>query len=315
MINCFAEIPYDGLSNPAMKRKFEMALESKNLWPSYIDQINEHSNEKLEQVSGKTYCLLSSRSTRIETKTFDYILNTVGKDFESIYEVDPSNIKGLKPTDLGQTLRAMVVPDSKINPHKVLDSLRSALKNMGVELFDNIVSHCETEFISGKVKAAVCESGTRIESKRYILAHGFDCNRIKDSIKKARFLPVITNGGAALKLTVPEWVVEKGGLGKDLLELEDVIRMVDRGGACGIHIVPIGDKKSFYLGASSAVWPNKEFTPKLAAIQVLINSAINEISYDPKQNDGSDPRRTTALEMCVHQVQRIHEYWYYLLAV
>ncbi len=280
MINCFAELPYDALSDPAMTKKYEMALESNQLWPEYIDQINEFSDEKLEQVSGKTYCLLTSKSTRIEIKTFDYILNTIGRDYDSIYEVDPSEIKGLKPTDLGQTMRAMAVPDSKIDPHKALDCLRSACKNLGVELFDDMVSHCETEMMSGKVKEVVCESGDKYKAKRYILAQGFDENKIKASLRKAKYLPIITNGGAALRLTAPDWLVEKGGLGRDLLELNDVIRMVDRGGACGIHVVPAGDNRSFYLGASSATWPNKEFKPKLAAVQVLMNSAINEISYE-----------------------------------
>lgn len=279
MINCFAEIPYDAFNYPAMEQKFHFALKSRGLWDSYVDKINEYSNIKISKPKGKTFCLLNKNSTAIERKTFDYILNTVGSKFSGIKELDPDEIKPLKPTDLGQIIRAMEVPDANINPHLTLQGLKSALENMSIEIIEDTVTGCETDVFGGKIKSAKTVTGATLEAVHFIMANGFDQNNVMDSLKKAKVLPILANGGAALKLTVPDWVRRKGGLGRDLLELNDVMRMVDRGGACGVHIVPNGDG-SFYLGASSAVWPNPEMKPKLAAVQVLMNSAINEISYE-----------------------------------
>jgi glycine oxidase len=279
MINCFAEVPYDAFKYPAMEQKFQFAYKSAGLWGSYVDKINEYSNAKIKKPAGKTYCILNKNSTAIERKTFDYILNTVGAKYEGIKELDPEEIKPLKPTDLGHAIRAMQVPDPNVNPHPTLAGLRSALENLNVKIIEDTVTECETDMFGGKIKSAKLASGSSLEAVNYIMANGFDQNSVMESLKKARVLPILANGGAALRLTVPDWVRRKGGLGKDLLELTDVMRMVDRGGACGIHIVPNGDG-SFYLGASSAVWPNPEMKPKLAAVQVLMNSAINEISYE-----------------------------------
>ena len=86
MINCYAELPCNALDHDPIKQKFEYALESSKKWPQYIERINEYSEISLSQPTGKTYCLLNSNSTKMECKTFDYILNTVGKKVPEIKE-------------------------------------------------------------------------------------------------------------------------------------------------------------------------------------------------------------------------------------
>lgn len=280
MINCFAEIPYNGFEDPAMRKKIEYALEADGKWREYAKLVSKDAGRVMEEPIGETYCLLSSNSTKVEIRNFDYVLNKVSKDYDGIEEVDPYKVKGLKATDLGRTIRAMKVPDAHLDPFKTLEVLLLALKNLGVELISDKAVDTDCEFMSGKIKKVILKSGAEIQAENYIFAHGFDENKLLKSVKKAnKVLPILANGGAAIKLTCPDWVKKKGGLGRDMLEVKDVYRMVDRGGACGIHVVPRGNGE-FYIGASSAIWPNAEYTPKLAAVQVLMNSAINEISYE-----------------------------------
>jgi glycine oxidase len=61
------------------------------------------------------------------------------------------------------------------------------------------------------------------------------------------------------------------------MEMDHVVRTVDRGGACGLHVVPHGDG-AFYCGASSGVWMDPEPAPRLHALHVLIRGLAEEIN-------------------------------------
>ncbi len=59
-------------------------------------------------------------------------------------------------------------------------------------------------------------------------------------------------------------------------DIDKVVRTVDRGGACGVHLVPRGDGE-YYCGASSGVWFDPEPKARVHAIHVLLRSLVEEL--------------------------------------
>jgi hypothetical protein len=76
---------------------------------------------------------------------------------------------------------------------------------------------------------------------------------------------------------MPPWVHESGGINANLFKIDKVVRTVDRGGACGIHIVPYGNGE-FYLGASSGVWFEPESSTRAHALHSLLRGLVEEIN-------------------------------------
>ena len=69
------------------------------------------------------------------------------------------------------------------------------------------------------------------------------------------------------------------GLYKKINTDNHVYRTLNRGNACGFHVVPLNNN-GFYFGASSTVTDKEEFYPRLSSVRVLsrrwkINSIIN----------------------------------------
>lgn len=275
MINVVAEIPNDGFKYQPTLEKLNLLLNAEALWDDFCEEISAVSGEVVPPPRGRTHVILNSRSTDIEVKTYAYIQNWLQQN-QQVVEIQPHEVPGLKATDRGTPIRAMTVRDRHINPHKVLFSLQVALNRLGVKFFDDRV--VDVDVARKTVKSILLKNGFKLRANVFVFANGFDPygNGLHN---KLGVMPIFANGGCALRLRRPAWVARKGGLGRSLEGLTDVIRMVDRGGACGIHLVPQGNGE-FYLGASSAVWTNPEFIPKLAATQVLLNSALNEINYE-----------------------------------
>lgn len=278
MINVFAEIPFNGFEYDSTAQKLKILIEAEKLWDEFCEELGSYADSYVPKPMGQTHVILNSRSTPTEVNTFNYIQNWL-KLNSHVEELNPKDVPGLKATDYGFPMRAMTLRDRHVNPVAIMNALIEGHKKNGVEIISDRVKAIKKSGIGGKSKIAyvtTCQD-QKIQGAEFIFANGFD--PYNDFSSELGILPIFANGGCALHLTKPEWVKRKGGLGSTLDELNDVIRMVDRGGACGIHIVPQGDG-SFYLGASSAVWTNPEYTPKLAATQVLINSAMNEINYE-----------------------------------
>ena len=72
-------------------------------------------------------------------------------------------------------------------------------------------------------------------------------------------------------------VIRYGSMPTPLRELKCVVRTMDRGGACGFHLVPYSDDP-FYFGASSGVWTEPEPQPRAHAVSWLLHGIETEFS-------------------------------------
>ena len=57
-----------------------------------------------------------------------------------------------------------------------------------------------------------------------------------------------------------------------------VYRTMNRGNACGFHIVP-SNNNDFYFGASSTITDKEEFSPRLSSIKVLSNELERQFDH------------------------------------
>ena len=74
-----------------------------------------------------------------------------------------------------------------------------------------------------------------------------------------------------MQLQLPSWTDPPN----ELRDLDVVVRTMDRGGACGFHLVPLGSP-DFYFGASSGVWDTPESTHRAHALSFLLNGVERE---------------------------------------
>ena len=149
---------------------------------------------------------------------------------------------------------------------------------MGVEQVDSTV---EKLTVSGAERSVTLADGTVLTGKNIVLANGSFAQALIDQVPEIRNATprLLWGAGSGVDLSFPAWITrDGGGLERNILEMNEVVRTTDRGGACGVHIVPYGNGE-YYLGASSGVWFEPEHKARLHAIEVLLRAACEEINY------------------------------------
>lgn len=151
---------------------------------------------------------------------------------------------------------------------------------MGVMHFDQ--NAIELDSGSGKIfkssNTVLIEDGTKLTGKNIVLANGSYAQTLIDQVPALRkSIPTLLFGiGAGIDLIFPKWVHEYGGLGREIFDLKEVVRTTDRGGACGVHLVPYGNGQ-FYAGSSSLTSLDDDTEPKLHGVHVLLHALVYEI--------------------------------------
>jgi glycine/D-amino acid oxidase-like deaminating enzyme len=151
---------------------------------------------------------------------------------------------------------------------------------MGVKVFNQNAIKLSTASskMFSSTNSIELEDGEKIVGKNIVLANGAYAQKLIDQVPSLRkSIPTLLFGiGAGVDITFPKWVHEYGGMGREIFDLKEVIRTTDRGGACGVHLVPYGDGK-FYAGASSLSSLDDDMEPKLHGVHVLLHALIYEI--------------------------------------
>ncbi|MBI3418541.1 MAG: FAD-binding oxidoreductase [Proteobacteria bacterium] len=283
MINVWAEIGYDHFGFPALSDKVELGLRAFDMWDPLCAELSEFSEKPLKVVWG-TYVVNNARSSGLETKTLDYIVKVMqsGKIPHKDFITDP--IPWFNPQYGSQATRIVHMPDGRIDARLVLAAYDRALAAKGVVPIrsravkvDLDITQAQTQ---GKGSAKITlASGEAVEAKHVVFANGSFAQELIDQIPAIRMHTprLLWGAGAAVDLTFPEWIQKGGGLDKRIFDMDQVLRTVDRGGSCGVHMVPQGGG-AYYLGASSGVWFDPEWAPRLHGIHFLLHAAMQEIN-------------------------------------
>lgn len=279
MLNLWAELTNGQFENQALAERFNLTWQGVNAWKEFADELSDLSGQPID-VKWGTYLLRTSRSTQIEERSFAYIKKSL-KGFNIEHqELEPNDLPWLKPSQCSRSIEALRIPDGHVDSRKVIKALDVIMIRLGVHVFNQNATQLSatSDFFFRSKNHIVLEDNTKIVGDNIVLANGAYAQSLIDqnsSLKKS--MPRLLFGiGSGIDITFPKWVHEYGGLGKEIFDLKEVIRTTDRGGACGVHIVPYGDGK-FYAGASSSTSLDDDKEPKLHGVHVLLHSIVYEI--------------------------------------
>lgn len=280
MLNLWAEITHGQFENPALTKRFALAKQGFDGWKNLAAELSESSGQNIS-VKWGTYVLRTHRSTQIEDRAFGYIKQSLKHFNVEHRELAPYDLPWLKPSQCSRLIEALWVPDGFVDSRQVIKALDTVMIRQNVKIYNqhavqlSVGSH---NFFGSTPHRVVLEDGTKIEGTNIVLANGAFAQALIDqnaSLKKG--MPRLLFGiGAGIDITFPNWVHEYGGLGKEMFDLEAVVRTTDRGGACGVHIIPYGNGK-FYAGASSLISLDCDPEPKLHGVHVLLHALVYEV--------------------------------------
>jgi glycine/D-amino acid oxidase-like deaminating enzyme len=284
MINVWAEIAAGQFDNPALADRAELPIEAMGLWDALCAELSEFSEQPLKVTWG-TYLINNALGSPHEERAVDYILQIMQQRGVAHRLCKASDVAGLNPEAKAQPSRIVHLPDGRIDPRPVLAAYERFFAARSVDMFDTVVTGLSADSkaflgLGSGDRSLTLADGRKLRAKNVVLANGSFAQELIDQIPdlKRETPRLVWGAGSAMDLSMPAWVKKYGGLDRRIFDIDSVIRTVDRGGACGVHMIPFGDGE-FYLGASSGVWFEPEFKPRIHAIHVLMRSVVEEINY------------------------------------
>jgi glycine oxidase len=286
MINLWAEIVEGQFEDPALSERFDLTSQGTDLWPSFAEELSEYSESPLCVKKG-TYLIQNARGTSIEDRAIKYIKTSLLMKGIEHFSVDPSTVPWLMPSSNSRVFDITWLPDGRIDSRLVIQALDRAIERLGIEYIDDNaidLKISQTSVILGKEKKEKhyikTENETSIEADQIVFAAGAFSQKLIDKVNELKNATprILFGGGCGLNLEFPPWVHKYGGINRDVFDMDVVIRTPDRGGACGIHVVPYGDGR-YYVGASSGVWMEPDLLPKIHGVHTLVHGVLHEISH------------------------------------
>lgn len=281
MINVWAEMAAGQFDNPALADRADLTIEAMALWDKHCEGLSEFAETPLS-VKWGTYILNNALGSPHETKAVDYIIDTMRKRQVPHEVLSPGAIPWINPEQRGQTTRIVKVPDGRIDPRLVLQAYEKFFANRNVDVYDETAEGLQIGLripLRSPEKTLTLSSGAKLKTKTLVLASGSFSQALIDQVPDLRKeVPrLVWGAGSGLDISLPLWIHRYGGIDRRIFDIDAVVRTVDRGGACGLHLVPYGNGE-YYLGSSSGVWFEPESKPRVHAIHVLLRSLVEEIN-------------------------------------
>ena len=281
MINVWAEMSAGQFDNAALAERAEITVEAMQLWDKHCEALSEFSEAPLA-VKWGTYILNNATGSPHETKAVDYIIDTMRRRQVPHEVLAPGAVPWINPEQRGQTTRIVKVPDGRIDPRLVLKAYEQYFGARNVDVFNDTAEALQIGLkvpLLSPEKTLTLASGTKLKTKNIVLASGSFSQVHSDQVPDLRKqVPrLVWGAGSGLDISLPPWIHRYGGIDRRIFDIDAVVRTVDRGGACGVHLVPYGNGE-YYLGASSGVWFEPEDKPRVHAVHVLLRSLVEEIN-------------------------------------
>jgi len=287
MLNSFAELEKGTLDTEPARIKFRMNRAAAKMWPEWVESINQASGGLPLSIMEGTYVIHNSRINEMDDENFAAILDALRQHDEPFQDIDPREIRGLRPTTQGRAHRAIYIPgEGAIQPTALLAALERSFAAANVEIFDDTATHLTVR--DAGIKELRTAQERVLTAPHIVLACGAHAQGLIDQIPDvARRVPRLFYGtGIAMVLRTRGQAPER------------VIRSPNRGMACGIHVVPY-DKDVCYVGATNVISPVPELNPTMTGLFGLMEAAmeqINEGYYNAKLERWIVGHRPTALD-------------------
>jgi len=281
MINVWAEMALGQFDNPALADRADLTIKAMDLWDAHCAELSEFTEQPLS-IKWGTYIINNVLGSPHEYKAVDYIVDIMRQRGVPHEVLGPNSVPWIKPELKGQATRIVKVPDGRIDSRLVLKAYERFCAARNVDLIDDIAVKFEVGLkvpFVGAEKRITLGNGNVLKTKNIVLASGAFSQALIDQVPdlKREVPRLLWGAGSGLDVSMPAWIHKYGGLDRSVFDIDAVVRTVDRGGACGVHLVPYGNGE-FYLGASSGVWFEPEPKPRIHALHVLLRGIVEEIN-------------------------------------
>lgn len=270
MLNCWAEISPGTLEDPALDTRFRMVQSALSLWDQWAADLANETSRPIH-VRWGTIVTNAAGGYEAEDRAFDYMSSALAASGKELIDATSRARTLLRPEAHLRPMRAMLVPDGFVDSRQVMAGLVGSLEASHVmQIHGRAQVVKASKSGGGKVEM---DSGDTIRAGTIVIANGSFARelRFENCSLGSSVLPLFYGGGSALQLQLPSWTDPP----TELRDLDVVIRTMDRGGACGFHLVPLGCP-DFYFGASSGVWESPEWTHRAHALSFLLNGVERE---------------------------------------
>ena len=275
MLALWGEVEVNQFRHKDLADRFKIPERGFNLWQQFADDLAAEAGVELP-VHWGTYILNSASGTELEDRSFDYMVEALRRRQIEVEILRSHQVDFIEPRSHLRPLRIAKIPDGLVDARRVVAALDVVIDRMdGIARFDDRAVTLKTGNGSHEVGLA---DGTRIEAGRVLLANGAFAQDLVDQVPDlANSVPrLIYNAGTGVDAVFRPFLREQSMVPKPLDDLRNVVRSLDRGGACGIHIVPYGDGR-FYLGASSGSMLEPFEGSTLHGLHAILGSAEQEI--------------------------------------
>lgn len=268
MIACFAEVEYDTLNSDVGKKKFELTMQSRDLWPNRIQELNSVNKNKLK-INNGTFVINNASADNLDDYNFLAIENALKKYSEKYEFFDCNKIPGYNPDPKKRSLKTIYIPnEGSINAKETFNSYENYLKkNKNIFFINSFVKDIKIK--NNRIEKLVDEKNNSYTSSNVVVCNGAYSKILIEKIKHLndRVQKIFYGTGTALILEVD--------IKKNMLD--SVIRTPNRGMACGIHVIPL-DSKHFYVGATNRLSHIPINDPILSSIFALQKSLVEEVN-------------------------------------
>lgn len=278
MLNSFAEIDNFTFRSKFSSTMFEVSMESTLRWPSLYSEVSDfclrQGSFELPPLGMGTHVINNTASDNYEDSNFELLMASLKKfKQQHTFSSGTSNQllkNGYFPEDRFRALRSVFIKNEGFfNPKAFLEAIdRYLVSEWSVETLKENVIGLKSE---GDGIVVRFESFDK-KFDKVINCAGAWSESIKEMIELPKtWTPRLFSGvGVSLELKA------------DIDGFEHCIRTPNRGGACGIYVVPQvapeHKSNSFIVGASNMMSLHPQFEPKAAAVSHLINAAASEIN-------------------------------------
>ena len=288
MLNSIAEVDAYSLASEHSRALFEHSLLATAEWRNFLqilseanpshkfhNGISEFSMGDVETVSGGgTYVLHNTVSSDLDYNNFQAI-KSVAKEYDlDVEECQPSVISGYSPEARSRATESLRIgSEGWLNPNHVISVIETTLAER--KNYIRIDGHASRINIqSGRASSVTTREGEELGADYVVLANGVFLNDLVTRSNVREVIPHYIYSGVGCAIEVAA----------DFSDIRNCIRTPNRGGACGLYVVPYGghdgNSHHYIIGASNYVSLAPGFRPRAISVAHLLQAATEEINQE-----------------------------------
>lgn len=274
MLNAFGEITKSTLLSAAGEAKFQLCRDALDRWPTWLDELTLASGDTNlgDSHTQGTTVVHNTVSGTLDDLNFAALRAALNRFDEPYEEIDPRDVPSMRPVPQARPLQALHIPrEGAIDARRVLAALEAATATLGVRRVETEVTAVVTK--DGRATGVRLADGSTITAGTVLVAAGAFSGKLLDVLPLGA-VPVMLAGKGIAALT--RRTTDGGFTG--------VVRTPTRAGACGLHVVPLGDGLE-YVGATNALYDQPQTLADLGQTNFLLQCVYEQLDLRIYKSD------------------------------